>query len=91
MLRYVVYLLDGFTIKNISIQVDTIKGYMRSINIRYHQDHAVDPPWDAHSDYEAAQLLRSQKTFEGKPDRREPLHNRVLAQMTVLGDAGPRN
>ena len=35
--------------------------------------------------------MRSQKTFEGKPDRREPLHDRVLAQMKVLGDAGPQN
>ena len=90
MLRYVVYLLDGFTIKNIPIQVETIKGYMRCVNLLYH-DHALDLPWDQASDSDAAKLLRSQKTFEGKPDRREPLHDKVLAQMKILADAGPRN
>ena len=56
-----------------------------------HQDHALDPPWDVDYNSDAAQLLRSQKTFEGKPDRREPLHDKVLAQMKILADAGPRN
>ena len=91
MLRYVVYLLEGFTVKNISIQVDTIKGYMRCVNIIHHQDHALDPPWDYDSDSEAAQLLRSQISFKGKSDMRKPLHDKVLAQMKVLGDTGSQN
>ena len=36
-------------------------------------------------------MLRIQSSFKGKPDRREPLQDKVLAHMKVLGDAGPQN
>ena len=70
MLRHVVYLLKGFTIKNISIAVGTIKGYTLCVSDHYYQCHGLNRPWDYDLDSQAAQLLRSQHSCEGKPDIR---------------------
>ena len=84
MLRYIIYLLEAFTIKSIFIVVGTITGYMSSVNDHY-KGQGLICPWDYKSDSQAALLLRSQSRFEGKHDRREPLRDKVLAQMKVSG------
>ena len=35
--NYMTFLLNGFTIKNIEIKADTIKGYMKEVNKYYTQ------------------------------------------------------
>ena len=42
--RYVSFLLDGYTIQNISIAVDTISGYTRAVNM-YYQKRRFNHPF----------------------------------------------
>ena len=88
MLRYVNYLLEGFTLQSIMIMTSTIKGYTRVVNDYYYKKHRLPHPWDLKSKSKIVELLNQQICFEEKPDKREPLHDKVLAQMMRLADEG---
>ena len=84
--RYVVYLLEGFTIKNIHVSCNTIKGYLKAVNDHY-VVNSLPPPFDADSlDSRASRLLAAQRRFQQEPDRREPLHDLVLHKMRQLAE-----
>ena len=68
--RYVSFLLDGYTIQNIPIPVDTIAGYMRSVNT-YYKKRRFNHPFDKKSETYAAKLLVEQAKFEDKPEQRD--------------------
>ena len=85
LLRYVNYLLEGFTLQKIKIEVGTIKGYMRAVNEHY-KKHRLPLPWDLKSDSKGVELLNQQESYEKKPDRREPLHDKVLVKMMQLSE-----
>ena len=70
------------------IKTRTIKGYMRAVNDYYYRKHRLPHPWDLKSQSKAVELLNQQISFEEKPDKREPLHDKVLAQMMRLADEG---
>ena len=70
--NYMTFLLSGFTIKNIEIKSDTIKGYMKEVN-KYYAQQNPSKPFDKDSNSGAAKLLREQENFESDPDQREPL------------------
>ena len=85
--RYINSLLDGFTINHESIAVGTISGYMRAVNQYYKKFHLPEP-WHKSSEDDAAVLLKDQAKFEDKPEKREPLHNKVIALMLKLAEEG---
>ena len=72
LLRYITFLLSGFTIMCITILTNTIEDYMAAINKRY-KDNGYNEPWDAEGDSDAAVLLRSQSRFEKMPAKQDPL------------------
>ena len=88
MLRYVNHLLEGFTPQSIMIEMSILKGYIRAVNNYYYKKHLLSHPWDLKSQSKAVELLNQQISFEEKPDKREPLHDKVLAQMMRLADEG---
>ena len=86
------FLLSGFTIKNIEIKADTIKGYMKEVN-NYYAQRNLSKPFDKNSNSEAAKLLREQEKFESDPARREPLPDLAwtkMAQLAAADDLGFR-
>ena len=83
MLRYVNYLLEGFTIQSIKIEAGTMKGCTRAVNDYYKQYH-LPLPWDLKSESKAVELLKQQESYEKKPEQREPLYDKVLAHMMHL-------
>ena len=85
--RYVSFLLDGYTLNNIPIAVDTILGYMRAVN-EYYKKHRFNPPFDKKDETDAARLLVEQKKYEDKPDKREPLHDKVIIKMMEMAEGG---
>ena len=87
--RYVIFLLEGFTIQNIKIKADTIYGYMLCVNA-YYKKYRCNPPYDKKTETAAAKLLKNQKDFEGAPDKREPLHDRVIVKMYELSKEGDK-
>ena len=86
--RYISYLVEGFTLQNIKIAVDTIYGYLGAVNA-YYKQFRLSEPWNKKDDSEGATLLRKIKEFEGASAKREPLHDRVLAQMLDMSTGGP--
>ena len=70
------------------IKTRTIKGYMRAVNDYYYKKHRLPHPWDMKSQSKAVELLNQQISFEGKPDKREPLHDKVLTRIMRLADEG---
>ena len=85
LLRYVNHLLEGFTLQKIRIEVGTIKGYMRAVNENY-KKHRLPLPCDLKSDSKEVELLNQQESYEKKPDRREPLCDKVLVKMMQLSE-----
>ena len=81
--KYVVYLLEGFTLQKRQIQADTIYGYMRCVNDHYRKKRYL-PPFAKKSDTTAARLLIAQAKVEDAPDKREPLHDKVIVRMYEL-------
>ena len=88
MLRYVNYILEGFTLQSIMIENSTIKGYTRAVNNYYYTHHHLPHPWDLESQLKAVELRNHQISFEENPDKREPLHDRVLTHMMYLSGVG---
>ena len=84
---YVSFLLDGYTIQNISITVDTIAGYTRAVNT-YYKKRCFNHPFDKKSGTDAAKLLAEQVKFKDKPEQREPLHDKLFVHMMELSSAG---
>lgn len=87
--RYVSFLLDGYTIKDIDVMTDTIYGYMRAVNKLY-KDKRFNEPFDRSSQSRAAILLREQKKYEDEPDRRQPLHDKVICMMKIIADGSDK-
>ena len=81
--KYVVYLLEGFTLQGRHIQADTIYGYMRCVNGHYRKKRYL-PPFAKKSDTTAVRLLVAQAKIEDAPDKREPLHDKVIVRMYEL-------
>lgn len=88
MLRYVTFLLSGFTIMCIKILVGTIKGYMAAVN-KHYRDNKFREPFDAKDDSDAAVLLRAQEKFEDAPAKRAPLTNQMIVKMCELAKQDP--
>ena len=88
MLRYVTFLLSGFTILCIKILVGTIKGYMAAVN-KHYRDNKFREPFDAKDDSDAAVLLRAQEKFEDAPAKRAPLTNQMIVKMCELAKQDP--
>lgn len=84
--RYTSYLLDGYTLDNITIKASTIKGYLTAVNNHY-TEMGFNPPFSASVSSIAARLLADHKSFEQKPDQREPLPTRTIAQLRDLAVA----
>ena len=84
--RYVVFLLDGWSIKKQCIATKTIKGYLRAINT-YYESNGVRAPYVDADDSPAQRILLGQKKFEDIPERREPLHDFVLTRMGDLAQS----
>ena len=60
---------------------------MRAVNQYYKQFHLPEL-WHKLSEDDAAVLLKDQSKFEDKPDKREPLHHKVIALMLKLAEEG---
>ena len=60
--------MDGYTIQDISIAVDTIAGYTRAVNT-YYKKRRFNHPFDKKSETDAAKLLAEQAKFEDKPEQ----------------------
>ena len=89
MARYVAFLQNGFSVKNIKILAGTIDGYMRCVNDHY-KKYRYNLPFDKKSETAAAQLISNQKDFEKGSEKREPLHDRVLVRMYELAQGGDK-
>ena len=85
--RYINSLLDGYTLLGEKIAVGTISGYMRAVN-QYYKKYHLPEPWHKSSDDDAAVLLKEQSKYEDKPEKREPLHLKVLALMLQMSKDG---
>ena len=77
------YLLEGFTLQKIRIEVGTIKEYIRAVNEHY-KKHRLPLPWDLKSDSKGVELLNQHESYEKKPGQREPLHDKVLVKIIQL-------
>ena len=88
LLRYVNYLLEGFTLQLIMIKTSTFKGYMRAVNNYYYKHHRLTHSWELKSKSKAVELLNQQIIFEEKADKSEHLYDKVLAQLMRLADEG---
>ena len=86
MQRYGTHLLEGCTIQLNKSIVSTIKHYMTAVNKFYKSKHLPEP-WDSLGMTQANNMLKKQKAFEGEPERREPLYDKVLTQMMTLSEA----
>ena len=75
------FLLNGFTIKNMKIKVGTIKSYLLVVN-KYYKEKSRNPPFDYKSNLKTARLLIEQERYEDLPERREPLPYQISAKMT---------
>ena len=84
--RYVVSLLDGYSIKKLRVSTKTIKCYLRAINNYYVANNARSPYIET-EDSPAQRILLGQKRFEDIPERREPLHDFVLTRMCDLAQS----
>ena len=85
LLRYVNYLLEGFTLQKIKVEVGTIKGYIRAVNKLYNK-HRLPLPWDLKLDSKGVELFNQQESYEKKLDRRELLRDKVLVKMMQLSE-----
>ena len=85
LLRYVNYLLEGFALQKIRIEVGTIKGYMRTVNEHYKKT-PLTIAMGFKSDSKEVELLNQQESYEKKPDQREPLHDVELVKMMQLSE-----
>ena len=56
---------------------------MRCINNHY-KKYQYNPPFDKKTETDATNLIRNQAKFEKTPDKREPLHDRVIIKMYEL-------
>lgn len=86
--RYMVSLLDGYSIKKVRVNTNTIKGYLRAIHNYYIQNDAAAPYLDS-PDSPVQRILDGQRRFEQLPERREPLHDLVLMRMHDLAMSAP--
>ena len=78
--KYVVYLLEGFTLQGKKIQADTIDGYMKCVNEHYRKKRYL-PLYAKKLDTTAVRLINAQVKVENAPDKREPLHDKVIVRM----------
>ena len=88
MMRYVTFMLSGFTIQSREVLVSTIKGYLRAVNTFY-KSKRLRLPYDTKMDTPANRLLKEQAKVEDAPERRAPLPDKVLVRMCELGKADP--
>ena len=56
---------------------------MKAVNDCYKQ-YCLPLPWDLKSESKTVELLKQQESYEKKPERRESLHDKVLAHMMHL-------
>ena len=86
--RYVVFLLSGFSIKNIELRVGTISGYLAAVNEHY-EDRGYDKPYSKDDNSDADKLLREQKKFETGSSKRDPLTDKMIVKMQEMSRAEP--
>jgi len=86
--RYVVFLLSGFSINNLEIQVGTISGYLDAVNEHY-ETHGYDKPYVKGDNSDADQLLREQKKFESGSAKRDPLTDKMIVKMQEMSRDDP--
>ena len=81
MRRYVTYLLDGHTIKNIPIRTGTIEGYLRAVNDHFDAHDMPMPFSRKHKRQQATQLVVAQEKMQAAPARRQPLNDLMMEKM----------
>ena len=86
--RYVVFLLSGFSIKDIDLKVGTIVGYLGAVNEHY-DAHGYDKPYAKDDNSDADKLLKEQKKFEGPSSKRAPLNDKMIVKMQELAEEDP--
>ena len=83
MTRYVIFLIDGYTINGNPILVGTIRAYLEVVN-KHYQTNGLARPFDHRSESDAATLLQEQEKFEKEPARRAPLNDKMRVKMYEL-------
>ena len=88
--QYTVFLLQGFTIRGEEIEVNTIQGYLRTVNAFYKRKK-LQEPWIPKDDSDASRLIETQKKFQEAAARCEPLTDAMCVRMCELAkdDANP--
>ena len=86
--RYTSYLLDGHTITNSTIKSGTIQGYLQAVN-SYYESLGLNPPYNRDSHSFSARILKEQKDYDKQPQKRDPLHYKVIATMYELARSAP--
>ena len=88
LLRYVTFLLSGFTIQCKAILASTIKGYMAAIN-KHYKEEGWPEPWHPKGTTSANEILNKQQTFEDMPAQRDPLNRPMVVKMKELAREDP--
>ena len=81
--KYVIFLLDGFTMNGNRILVGTIRSYLHAVNIYYKEKDFIQP-FENGRNSDAAQLLHEQVKFEDGPSKRLPLTDQMMVKMWEL-------
>ena len=84
--KYPVFLLQGFTILGEKIEVNTIEGYLRTIN-KWYRSKNFQEPWLPKDDSDASRLIETQRKFQEGAARRDPLTDAMCAKMCELSKA----
>ncbi|KAL7528072.1 LOW QUALITY PROTEIN: hypothetical protein ACHAXR_005209 [Thalassiosira sp. AJA248-18] len=85
---YIVFLLDGYTLKNIKVSAGTIRQYLGVVN-KHYKEKGYDEPYDKDDDSNGAKLLRAQEKFEEAPAKRNPLTDKMIVKMEELSHEDP--
>ena len=81
--RYTAFLLQGFSILGKKIEVNTIEGYLRTVN-KYYRRKKCQEPWVPKDDSDASRLIETQRKFQEAAARREPLTDAMCVRMCEL-------
>ena len=80
--QYTVFLLQGFTIRGKEVEVNTIQGYLRTVNVL--QEENLQKPWILKDDSDALCLIETQKNLQEAAARHKPLTDAMCVRMYKL-------
>ena len=81
--QYTVFLLQSFTIRGKEVEVNTIQGYLRTVNAFY-KKKKLQEPWIPKDDSDALQLIETKKKFQEVASRRKRLTDAMCVRMYKL-------